>query len=90
MEVHKSMRAVHGYEANYINAAGFWMSFNQGAFLLRHEALEDKKTDVALMYDFWAIISIRYGLRITRLRAAFYKLVARDSLYAKMVLPSLE
>lgn len=90
MEVHKSMRAVYQYEANYINAVRFWISLHQAALSLRHEALEENKTDVILMYDVWAIILIRYGLRVTGLRAKLYKLVARDPVYTKMVLPSLD
>lgn len=90
LEEHKSLRAVSEYEANYINAAGFWMAFNQASISLRSEALEEKKFDQAEMFDVWGIVSIRYGLRVTGLRSEFYKLAARDPVYAKLVLPTLE
>lgn len=90
MEAHKSMRAVFEYEANYTNASGYWMAFNQAAISLRQEAQEQKRYDQAEIYDVWAIVAVRYGLRVTGLRVEFYKLVARDPTYAKLVMPSLE
>lgn len=90
MESHKSMRAVYEYEANYVNAAGFWMAFHQSALNLRKEAFDENNIDKAETYDVWANIAVRYGLRVTGLRVEFYKLVAQDPVYAKLVMPSLE
>lgn len=90
MEVHKSMRAVLEYEANYTNASGYWMSFHQAAIALRQEAQEQKSYDKAEIFDVWAVVAIRYGLRVTGLRVEFYKLVARDPTHATLVMPSLE
>lgn len=89
MYCYMSMRAMHEYEASYINAAGFWTSFHQAAISLRHDALAEQTLEEAALYDFWAIISVRYGLRVTELRAEFYRLVAKDLTYAKLLLTSL-
>lgn len=45
------MWAVYENEANYINAAGYWMSFHQAAMDLRQEALQDKEIDTDELYD---------------------------------------
>lgn len=90
MEKHKSMHPVAEYEANYINAAGYWMAFHEAAISLRQEALVDKKDEDAVKYDVWALIAIRYALRVVGLRSEFYKLVAKDPVRAKLILPALE
>lgn len=90
MEKHNSMRPVFEFEANYTNAAGYWMAFNKSAMALRHEAMEDKDDAKAQLYDVWAQIATHYGLRVTGLRVEFYRMVARDPTYAKLVMPSLE
>lgn len=43
-----------------------------------------------MLYVFRSIISVRYELRVTEMRAKFYTLVTKDSTYPKIVLPSLE
>lgn len=90
MEKHQSMRPVCEYEANYVNAAGFWMSVHASAIALRQECIQEKKDEDALRFDVWAIIAVRYGLRVMGLRSEFYELSARDPTYAKMVMSSLE
>lgn len=66
------------------------MSFHQAATALRQKALEDKEIDTAEPYDVWGIISVRYGLQVTGPCSDFYKLVAKNPVFAKMVLQSLE
>ena len=92
MEKHSRLRPVVEYEANYINSAGYWMAFHESAISLRDEALgaPDRDSEEANEYDFWALISIRYGLRVVGLRAEFYKMSARDPIYAKMIMATLE
>lgn len=90
LERHQSMRAVSEYECKYINAAGFWSSFQETAISLRQESLAQKKLEDAEKFDVWAIIANRYCLRTMGLRAEFYKLAANDPTYAKMILPTLE
>jgi len=90
MESHKSMRAVFEYEANYTNAAGYWMAFHEAALSLRQDELEEKNMEKAKLYDVWSIIAIRYALRVTGLRCEFYKMVSKDPTYAKLIMPSLE
>ena len=44
LEGQQSMPAVMEYETNYINAAGFWMAFNEATISLRQEALTPAAT----------------------------------------------
>lgn len=90
MESQKSLGAFYECEANYINADGYWMAFNQASIPLRKEAMEDKNFVNAELFDVWAIIAITYGIRFTGLLAEFYKFVRRDPVYAKLLLPTLE
>lgn len=90
VELYHSMRPVFEYEANYFNAAGYWMEFSEVAISLGHDALENEKDQDALLFDVWSQISVRYGLRMTGLRCQLYRLVACDPTYAKLVMPSLE
>ena len=92
MEKHSILRPVVEYEANYVNLAGYWMTFHEAAISLRDEVLgaPDRDSEKANEYDVWALISIRYGLRVVGLRAEFYKMSARDPTYAKMIMPTLE
>lgn len=92
LEKHSSLRPIAEYEANYVNAAGYWMSFHHTAIKLRQEALAagDADASKAVKYDAWAIISVRYGLRAVGLRVEFYKRAARDPTNAKLVMPALE
>ena len=90
LEGQQSMHAVMEYETNYINAAGFWMAFHEAAISLRQEALAASSDDQAQTCDVWALIAIRYGLRVVSLRSEFYKMASKDPVYAKMVMPILE
>lgn len=66
------------------------MTLHEAAIDLRQEFLADKKEEEASLYDVWALISVRYGLRVTGMRAEFYRLAAKDPTHAKLVLPTLE
>lgn len=90
IERHASLRPVAEYETNYINAVGYWMAFHESAIQLRQEQLEANEEDKATVFDVWAQIGIRYGLRVTGLRCEFYKMAARDPVHAKLIMPSLE
>jgi len=90
LERHSSMRAVAEHEANYINAAGYWMAFHESAIALCEEHLTKKEFDAALEFEVWALVAIRYGLRVVGLRAEFYKMAGRDPVHTKLVLPTLE
>lgn len=90
MEKHESMRAVCEYEANYINAVGYWLAFQQAAFALRQESIAEKKYTEAKKFDGWTMVAGRYGLRVVGLRSEFYKMAAEDPTYAKLVIPTLE
>ena len=85
-----SMRAVAEYEAKYVNATGYWAAFHQSAITLRTESIEENKPEDARRFDVWAIIAVRYALRVLGLRCEFYEMAAEDPVQAKMVLPSLE
>jgi hypothetical protein len=92
MERHPSLRPICEYESNYVNAAGYWLSFNQSALALRDECLGMAPPDTALAerYDIWAIIAVRYSLRVLGLRVEFYRRAAKDPVHAKLVMPALE
>eukprot|EP00737_Agarophyton_chilense_P003788 gb/GEZJ01004540.1/.p3 GENE.gb/GEZJ01004540.1/~~gb/GEZJ01004540.1/.p3 ORF type:complete len:143 (-),score=23.78 gb/GEZJ01004540.1/:3228-3656(-) len=90
MEKHTSMRPVSKYEANYSNAAGYWMAFHEAAIALREESLVDNKEEEAKKFDIWAIVSINYALQVVGLRSQFYKMAAEDPTHTKLMLPMLE
>ena len=71
MEKHESLKAVAEYEANYINSAGYWMSFHEASLDLCQEMLEEKEDEEAKNYDVWAALAIRYGLRVVGIRSEF-------------------
>ena len=71
LEKHNSLRPVLEYEANSINAAGYWMSFHEAAISLRHEALQEKMDSDAEYFDAWALVSIQSRLRVVGLRTEF-------------------
>lgn len=52
--------------------------------------ITEGKAQKAEKFDVWAIIGVRYSLRVLGLHAEFYKLAAEDPTYAKMVLPALK
>jgi hypothetical protein len=93
MERHPSLRLLYEYEAHYMNSAVHWMSFSSAAMALRGEALKLEDTtgvEEAEMFDVWAIMAVRYGLRIVGLRVEFYKRSAKDPMHARLVMPVLE
>lgn len=90
LESQRSMRPVAEYEAKYVNAAGYWCSFHQSAIDLRDTAIDEKKKEEAERLDVWAIIAVRYSLRVLGLRTEFYKMATVDPVHAKLILPTLE
>jgi hypothetical protein len=69
------------------------MSISSTAMALRVEALKLEGTtgvEDAEMYDVWATMTVRYGLRVLGLRVEFYKRSAKDPMYARLVMPVLE
>lgn len=66
------------------------MAFHEAAITLRQEALTAANEEKALIYEVWAPIAIRYELRVVGLRAEFYRMAAKDPVYAKMVMLALE
>jgi hypothetical protein len=69
------------------------MRFPAAATALRGKALRTEGTqriDDSTRYDVWAILAVRYGLRVVGLRTDFYKKPAKDPMHAKMVMPILE
>jgi hypothetical protein len=42
------------------------------------------------MFDVWAMMAVRYGLWVVGLRVEFYKISAKDPMYARLVMPVLE
>jgi hypothetical protein len=81
------------YEAHYTNSAGHWMSFSSTAMALRGEALKLEGTtgvEMAEMFDVWAMMAVRYGLRVVGLRVKFYKRSAKNPMHARLVMPLLE
>jgi hypothetical protein len=98
MERHSSLRPIYEHEAHYTNAAGYWMAFHQSAVALRAECLQELTTSAqpasaiekAQMYDVWAIVAVRYGLRVVGLRVEFYKRSAKDPMHERLIMPALE
>jgi hypothetical protein len=69
------------------------MSFSPAAMALRGEALKLEGTngvEEAEMFDVWALMAVRYGLRVVGLRAEFYKGSAKDPMHARLVMLVLE
>lgn len=81
---------MYEYETNYINAAGYWMSFHASAVQMRQEAIAAGNTENAQKYDCWAIIAVRYGLRVFGLSEKICKKAAVDPVHAKLIMPALE
>jgi hypothetical protein len=92
IERHSSLRPLFEYEAHYMNSAGYWMSFSSAAMALRGEALKLEGTtgvEEAEMFDVWAMMAVRYGLRVVGLRVEFYRRSAEDPMHARLVMPVL-
>jgi hypothetical protein len=69
------------------------MSFSSAAMALRGEALELEGTsgvEEAEMFYVWAMMAVRYGLRVVGLRVEFYKRSAKDPMHSRLVMPVLE
>jgi hypothetical protein len=93
MERHPSLRPLLEYEANYTNYAGYCMRFSSTAMALRGEALKLEGTtevEEAEMFDVWAMMAVRYGLRVVGLRVEFNKRSAKGPMHARLVTPVLE
>ncbi len=57
---------------------------------LRQEEFDSGNKSGAEIFDAWFYVAVRYSLRVLGLRPKFCRMVARDPMYAKLVLPSLE
>jgi hypothetical protein len=93
MERHPSIRPLFEYEAHYANSAGYWMSFSSAAMALRGEALKLEGTtgvEEAKKFEVWAMMAVRYGLRVVGLRVDFYKRSGKYPMHARLVMPVLE
>lgn len=84
------MRAIHKYEAKYVNATGYWAAFQAAALDLREEAVSQNKVEDVMRFDVCCVIAKRYILRVLGFRTEFYRMAADDPSYAKMILPVLE
>jgi type I restriction-modification system DNA methylase subunit len=93
MERHSSLRPLIKYEAHYMNSTGYWMSFSSAAMALRGEVFKLEGTtgvEEAERFDVWAMMAVRYGLRVVGLRVEFYKRSAKDTMHTRLVMPVLE
>jgi hypothetical protein len=93
MERNPSLRPLFEYEAHYTTSAGYWMSFSSATIAILGEALKLEGTtgvEEAEMFDVWAMIAMRYGLRVVGPRAEFYKRSAKDPMHDRLVMPVLE
>jgi hypothetical protein len=93
MERHHILRPFFEYEAHYANSAGYWMSFSSATMALRVKALKTEGTtgvEEADMFDVWAMMAVRYGLRVVGLELEFYKRSSKDPMHARIVMPVLE
>jgi hypothetical protein len=69
------------------------MSFSSAAMALRGEVLNLEGTtgvEEAEMFDVWAMMAVRYGLRVVGLRVEFYKRSAKDPMHDRIVMPVVE
>jgi hypothetical protein len=90
---HPGLRAIAEYEANYVNAAGYWLVFAETAIRLRDEELAREGgagESAAGLLDTWIALAIRYGLRVVGLRTEFFRLSAKDPAHARLLMPALE
>jgi hypothetical protein len=92
MEWHRSLRPLLEYEAHYAKSAGYWMIFSSSAMARQGETLKLEDTtevEEVEMFDVWAMMAVRYGLRVVGLRVEFYKRSAKDPMHARLVMPVL-
>jgi hypothetical protein len=69
------------------------MSFSSAAMALRGESLKLEGTtgvEEAERFDVWAMMAVRYGLRIVGLRVEFYTRSAKDPMHDRLVMPVLD
>jgi hypothetical protein len=69
------------------------MSFSSAAMALGGEALKLEGTTgvkEAEMFDVWAMMAVRYDLRVVGLRVELYTRSAKYPMYARLVMPVLE
>jgi hypothetical protein len=74
-------------------SAGYWMSFSSAAMALRGEALKVEATtrvEETERFDIWAMMAVRYGLRVVILRVELYRISMKDSMHAWLVMPVLK
>ena len=105
LEKQKSLHSVSQYEANYINATGYWLSLYEACSGLMEESLRalaqlqngpqnaaawGAERDKAVQYMVWNHIFVRYGLRVIGLRTLFYQKAAQDPVGARLMMPRLE
>lgn len=86
----KSMHLVAEHEAKSINASGYLYVLHHVAYDLRQEAFEAGKKDDSEKFDASLFVAVRYNIRVLGLRAEFYRMDAKDTMYAKLVLQTLE
>jgi hypothetical protein len=92
IERHPGLRPLFEYETHYKNSAGYWMSFSSATMDLRGDNLNiEGRTgvDEAERFDVWAMMAVRYGLRVGGLRVEFYKTSTKDPMHARLVMPVL-
>lgn len=93
MEARASLRGIAEHEANYVNAAGYWLVFTSTAYVLRDEETAKPNgagNEAAKRYDVWGLKGQHYALRALGLRTEYYKLAAEDPGHAKLLMPALE
>jgi hypothetical protein len=76
-----------------MNPAGYWMIFSSAAMARLGGDLKLEGTtgvEEAEIFDVWAMMTVRYGLRVVRLRFEFYKRSAKEPMHARLVMPVLE
>jgi hypothetical protein len=69
------------------------MSFSVAATALRGDAFRTEDTEgneAATRFYAWAMLAVRYGLRVVGLRTELYTKSTKDPMHAKMVMPVLE
>jgi hypothetical protein len=72
-----------------MNSAGYWISYSSTAMALQEETSKlEGKTGVeeSARFDVWAMMAVRYGLRVVGLRVKFYKSSAKDTMHARLVM----
>jgi hypothetical protein len=90
---HPSLHPLFEWEAHYMNSAWYWMNFSSAAMALRGKALKLENTtrvEEVERFDVWAMMAVRYGLRVIGLLVEFYERSAKDPMHAQLVMLVLE